>query len=193
MSSTPALNPVEHPIYDVWLLKCINGHVDEKKLLSAEKLKERDGVARVLSVEKQKELSSKKELNADTKQIEVVAEDAITDTSTVQEQNVEIKSDKDDALSPVAEVNDDNTLSVTDGEDGAPKSLISIDEFKPQVDETSNSDDNVVDDANVPTVVEEIVIKEVNDDGKEDSNKQLIDFDEIEEEAFDIRSETLKN
>ena len=130
MSSTPALNPVEHPIYDVWLLKCVNGRVDEKKLLSAEKLKERDGIERVLSVEKQKELSSKKEFNTDIKQNDVVAEAAITDATTIQEKNVEIKNDKEDALSPIAEDSSDNIISVTDGGDGSPKSLLSINELE---------------------------------------------------------------
>lgn len=44
MSSSPALNAVEHPIYDVWLLKCINKNVDKSKLLSQESLLERDGL-----------------------------------------------------------------------------------------------------------------------------------------------------
>ena len=44
MSSSPALNAVEHPIYDVWLLKCINKSVDKEKLLSQESLLERDGL-----------------------------------------------------------------------------------------------------------------------------------------------------
>lgn len=42
MSSSPALNAVEHPIYDVWLLKCYDGDVSKLKLLTAEKLKNRD-------------------------------------------------------------------------------------------------------------------------------------------------------
>lgn len=44
MSSSPALNAVEHPIYDVWLLKCVNKNIDKSKLLSQESLLERDGL-----------------------------------------------------------------------------------------------------------------------------------------------------
>lgn len=44
MSSSPAINAVEHPIYDVWLLKCHNGETKNFKLLSAEELKARDEV-----------------------------------------------------------------------------------------------------------------------------------------------------
>ena len=44
ISSSPALNPVEHPIYDVWLLKCINGKVNPSSLLSKEELAARDAL-----------------------------------------------------------------------------------------------------------------------------------------------------
>ena len=42
MSSSPALNAVEHPIYDVWLLRCYDGDTSKMKLLTAEELKTRD-------------------------------------------------------------------------------------------------------------------------------------------------------
>ncbi len=38
MSSSPALNAVEHPIYDVWLLQCYNGNTANLKLLSQDEL-----------------------------------------------------------------------------------------------------------------------------------------------------------
>jgi len=42
-SSTPALSPVEHPIYDVWLLQCYNNnHLDKSALLTEEQLALRD-------------------------------------------------------------------------------------------------------------------------------------------------------
>ena len=44
LSSNPAINPVEHPIYDVWLLRCINTEVDEASLLSEEELAQRDAM-----------------------------------------------------------------------------------------------------------------------------------------------------
>jgi hypothetical protein len=42
-SSTPALNAVEHPIYDVWLLKCYNSK-NKVKLLTADQLALRDSI-----------------------------------------------------------------------------------------------------------------------------------------------------
>lgn len=41
-SSTPALNAVEHPIYDIWLLKCYNSDATKHKTLSEEQLALRD-------------------------------------------------------------------------------------------------------------------------------------------------------
>ncbi|MDD4557125.1 MAG: DUF2155 domain-containing protein [Alphaproteobacteria bacterium] len=46
MSSTPALNAIEHPIYDIWLLKCVDSTVDTTKLLTAEQLEERNSIAK---------------------------------------------------------------------------------------------------------------------------------------------------
>ena len=43
-SSTPALNAVEHPIYDIWLLKCYNRTQDRSQLLTTEQLELRDTI-----------------------------------------------------------------------------------------------------------------------------------------------------
>lgn len=44
ISSSPATHAVEHPIYDVWLLKCLDTEVDKDKLLSEEELALRDNL-----------------------------------------------------------------------------------------------------------------------------------------------------
>ena len=44
LSSSPATNALEHPIYDVWLLQCLNTTVDAKELLSEEQLAKRDNL-----------------------------------------------------------------------------------------------------------------------------------------------------
>lgn len=46
MSSSPAINAVEHPIYDVWLLKCFDGEVKKEDLLTEEQLNKRDNLPR---------------------------------------------------------------------------------------------------------------------------------------------------
>lgn len=56
-SSSPAVNAVEHPIYDVWLLKCFNGEPKPERLLSEEALAARDNLPRLADIrEQQKQL-----------------------------------------------------------------------------------------------------------------------------------------
>ena len=52
ISSSPATNAVEHPIYDVWLLKCLDKKIDEKLLLSDEQFVEREQYRMVRNTEK---------------------------------------------------------------------------------------------------------------------------------------------
>ncbi len=42
ISSSPATNALEHPIYDVWLLQCVDAEIDKSLLWSEEKLAKRD-------------------------------------------------------------------------------------------------------------------------------------------------------
>lgn len=66
MSSSPALNAVEHPIYDVWLLQCIDKTTDKKSLLSDEALAERDGLPRQEDLDKAEKMSKEALIAAET-------------------------------------------------------------------------------------------------------------------------------
>lgn len=44
LSSSPATNALENPIYDVWLLQCLNTKPDDASLLSEKELAERDNL-----------------------------------------------------------------------------------------------------------------------------------------------------
>ena len=46
-SSTPGINGVEHPIYDIWLLKCYNSDQTKHQVLNEEQLKFRDEIPMV--------------------------------------------------------------------------------------------------------------------------------------------------
>ena len=52
MSSSPALNAVEHPIYDVWLLKCHDTKVEASALLSPEALQDRDALPKLEDIKR---------------------------------------------------------------------------------------------------------------------------------------------
>lgn len=44
LSSTPGINAIEHPIYDVWLLECVDAENETAELLTEEELKQRDNL-----------------------------------------------------------------------------------------------------------------------------------------------------
>ena len=51
VSSSPSLNPVEHPIYDIWLLSCENGVVNPNlKIMTQEELKAREQIPQAQQV-----------------------------------------------------------------------------------------------------------------------------------------------
>lgn len=54
ISSSPATNAVEHPIYDVWLLQCLDKKIDKSLLLSEKELAERDNLPMLNATEKKK-------------------------------------------------------------------------------------------------------------------------------------------
>ena len=90
MSSTPALNAVEHPIYDVWLLRCSDTNVDKSKLLSAEQLAERDAVA--------KKVSEDNKLKDDFEETDLTAPvsettEKVVDEKIIQEEIPEVKTE----------------------------------------------------------------------------------------------------
>lgn len=57
ISSSPATSAVEHPIYDVWLLKCIDKKIDKTQLLSEEELTLRDNLPKISASDKKKIVS----------------------------------------------------------------------------------------------------------------------------------------
>lgn len=63
ISSTPGINAIEHPIYDMWLLECIDTEVNTETLLDEEELAARDN------------LPSKTVLQGDTKEENITPQD----------------------------------------------------------------------------------------------------------------------
>ena len=62
LSSTPGINAIEHPIYDMWLLECINTDVDANVLLSEDELALRDNLPTKKTMQ---EVHANKENNLD--------------------------------------------------------------------------------------------------------------------------------
>ncbi len=87
-SSTPALNAVEHPIYDIWLLKCYNSSAENKNILSKEQLELRDTIPMVR--QKPVEVISELSKPEADKEVEIVSDDEII---VVEEETIDIKEE----------------------------------------------------------------------------------------------------
>lgn len=119
MSSSPALNAVEHPIYDVWLLKCHDTEVDKTKLLTAEQLKDRDGLPKLSDI---KQDEDKKSPAAKDEVIPPVAEAEVLEISdTVIDENKDAEPAPANII-PSAVIEETETTT----EEGGPQSLINL-------------------------------------------------------------------
>ena len=87
-SSSPAINAIEHPIYDVWLLKCINTEVKPEQLLSEEALAARDNLPRLEEVKKEQEQLQENSFSKTEDTIE------FKDSMYKEEKAEQIKADK---------------------------------------------------------------------------------------------------
>lgn len=60
LSSAPGINAIEHPIYDVWLLECVDSDVSNAEILSQEELDRRDNIPTKDSLQKDEDVSKVK-------------------------------------------------------------------------------------------------------------------------------------
>ena len=103
ISSSPATNAVEHPIYDVWLIKCIDKKVDKSLLLSEAELAKHDSLPKY---DLDEETTHNKE---NTEQINVMEyENENTETGDSASQNMVFEMDEENIENPedISETND---------------------------------------------------------------------------------------
>ncbi len=117
-SSSPALNAVEHPIYDVWLQACFDGDVNRLPVLSAKELAERDKIAKALPKESPLKKETIEEHPVKDDDVEVK-----TTQNPQETENVEKESDVTEALVLPSDVDLVSDMVV---EEGAPKPLLPI-------------------------------------------------------------------
>lgn len=152
ISSSPALNPVEHPIYDVWLLKCINGTVNPSKLLTKEELAKRDALPKAPAFTEEAKLKANEDL--EEKQAPVNEEVSETEEKELQSKEVqptpqvlpmeETQLENLNISNPPAFEQDIPQPEPIVQEDGAPKSLLNIgNDFVPQEQSEASKADTV--------------------------------------------------
>lgn len=211
ISSSPALNAIEHPIYDVWLLKCINGNVDPKSLLSKEELAARDKVEKASKTPVDNKL--KKSVVEEPKKEDVKPEakpqasDAIKEDALPQQENANKNllekdiQDKKLETSPVdniKEVPSEPSLPIDENaslqEDGAPKSLLNfsnnrIEEEKEDTSEVKEiiQEDDVLQENNAPqNLIQEKEIAPIEPQVQEETSDNNIDIEAIDEELSSL-------
>ena len=179
MSSSPALNPVAHPVYDVWLLKCKNTPDEKIKPMSAKDLLARDEVE--IKRDPKKEYASLSQDvydNIETELIESTGEpenlipvevsNAIEQTEEQTESDVIENDPVEGAVKDTAE--DTNLIVETDEiykseASSAPEALIIIKEEPKQQPEAVETD-TIIEPENSTDIIElekELSEKAIND------------------------------
>ncbi len=106
MSSSPALNAVEHPIYDVWLLRCIDGNTQGKKILTEAELAARDELP--MKRDEEAGVSSTMSRQPSAAPAETApASDTVTATTTVDQPETAQSETVSVVVTAPAEQNDD--------------------------------------------------------------------------------------
>lgn len=122
LSSTPALNAVEHPIYDVWLLKCTNSNVDKSRLLSAEQLSLRDEMPKKVPEQAVKASAPVTEEISESVSEELSATEEVPAETVAESKKIE----NIDEVQQSSEMTEAATEETQIPEDGVPTSLINL-------------------------------------------------------------------
>lgn len=143
-SSTPGINGIEHPIYDIWLLKCYNSDASKHQVLNEEQLKFRDELP-MLRQEKQEQNVKLSVLDDET--TEEVNSDKNTDTAKIETQTIEenkkpVDSNKNEIIQIDIDDNTKDTSSTQSAEETIEEEFVA--EGEELVTETIVIDNDIV-------------------------------------------------
>lgn len=155
VSSSPSLNSVEHPIYDVWLLDCINTD-NNINILSPEQLAERDAIEKQKAVAISKEAKIAKKLQKQQKLIEEMAKAEQEELNRQQQEAEEEKARQKELESEIEHSKE--LLLVEESQDAeGPVSLLNFDKNKEINNNSDNSENNDFIDAKPVDILVEII------------------------------------
>lgn len=105
ISSSPATSAVEHPIYDVWLLQCLDTEVNKSLLLSTAELDEINNIPANKKASKNKSVASSiHEMQYQDEQ----NQNSQNSKNDSEEMLMEFDMDEDSGAEPIAEENSEN-------------------------------------------------------------------------------------
>lgn len=117
LSSTPGISAIEHPIYDVWLLECIDVKGDKTELLSEEELAARDKLPTKTMIKDKEEIIE----TAEKETVETGEPQAIHIKEFIQEDR-DIEKDIEQAPTYIAETPASYVSDIEEGEE--PENLL---------------------------------------------------------------------
>ncbi|MBQ7286024.1 MAG: DUF2155 domain-containing protein [Alphaproteobacteria bacterium] len=172
-SSTPALNAVEHPIYDVWLLKCYDKNNASVKLLSEEELKARDEIA-MIRTEKKKgndeisSVSDERPVRANSELDAVIKATIENDIISSNEQKNNVQSDVVEVVVTMPDTNDNK-------DEAAPQALIQIEQTTEQSAESTAKEINTKDATEETSSVEGEIVEFDDENGYAPEDEEFVD------------------
>lgn len=138
LSSAPGINAIEHPIYDVWLLECIDTEVDSSKLLSKEELAKRDALPAKADISKQNNISEP--VSENQEEAAPKAEQKVIRIKEFIEEDKDIEKDLRAAPTYISESSADYISDIEEGEE--PENLLLFTKMQEETAENASSDTN---------------------------------------------------
>lgn len=130
ISSTPGINAIEHPIYDIWLLECIDTDVDAKIQLSEDELNKRDNLPTKVTLVSNAS-NKDKEIVSDTKKV-IKIKDFISEDRDI-EKNI-------DTPTYISESSGTYVSEIAEGEE--PENLLNFTKLQEISDSKKENSDN---------------------------------------------------
>ena len=145
LSSSPAVSAVEHPIYDVWLLKCFDTQEPIEGVLSQEQLALRDKLPRLQEI---KQMVENQDINTfvDEQKNTITIKDAIYKQDTQVAPTVDVQKSIEDSGKP------QNLLNINENFDEPTEEIVSMPadelekEMQQQVQTLQKADEQIIDD-----------------------------------------------
>jgi len=142
LSSTPGINAIEHPIYDVWLLECTDTEIDTTKQMTEEELRQRDNLPAKTQLEK---VATEENVSAPADEKQPVKEEKVIHIKDfiTQDRDIEKNIRKEPAY-----ISEPSTGYVSDIEEGAePENLLQFTKIQEvRSSENENSENKAADD-----------------------------------------------
>ena len=146
LSSAPGINAIEHPIYDVWLLECVDSDVSNAEILSQEELDRRDNIPTKDSLQKAEDISKdkKEELKEEPTKKAIHIKEFINEDRDIEK---EIRN-----ISHIEEKGENNI------DDETPQNLLDFAKPKLEEDDQTNESNKINKDDELSKAIDEEII-----------------------------------